>query len=77
MPNTGKKRPRNAILVATAIEIHCPHCDASIVALGGSEFCEPREAREICDGSTKECPSCEGPVRMIWHDKISVAGASE
>jgi hypothetical protein len=65
-------RPRNAVLVATAIEVHCPHCDAAQPAPGGSEFCEPREAKEMCDGTVKSCVACDAPIRMTWHDKAQV-----
>lgn len=67
-----KRRPRNAVLVATAIEVHCPHCEAAQPAPGGSEFCEVREAKEMCDGAVKPCVACDEPIRMIWHDKVQV-----
>ena len=65
-------RPRNAILIATAIEVHCPYCDAAQPAPGGSEFCEVRESKEMCDGSVKACVACDAPIRMVWHDKVQV-----
>lgn len=67
-----KQRPRNVSLVACAIEVHCPHCGTAQPAPGGSEFCEPHEAKEMCDGQIRACVSCDEPIRMTWHDKVSV-----
>ena len=50
--NRLRGRARNAVLVAAAIEVQCPHCGAAQPAPGGSEFCEPSEAREMCDGAS-------------------------
>jgi len=69
---TTKPRPRNAVLVASSIEVHCPHCEAAQPAPGGSEFCEPHEAKEMCDGQIRPCVSCAEPIRMAWHDKVQV-----
>ena len=65
-------RVENAVLVAVAIGIQCPHCDASQPAPGGSEFCEPSEAREMCDDSVVPCVACDQPIRLTWHDKVQV-----
>jgi hypothetical protein len=67
-----KLRPRNAVLVASSIEVHCPYCDSAQPAPGGSEFCEPVEAKEMCDGSVRPCVSCDAQIRMIWSTKVQV-----
>ncbi len=72
-PTTARRtRPKNVVLVAASIEVHCPHCDAAQPAPGGSEFCENREARAMCDDSVRSCVSCDEPIRMVWQDKVSV-----
>ncbi len=65
-------RARNVVLVAVTIEVQCPYCGAAQPAPGGSEFCEPSEARELCDGGVASCVSCDEPIRMTWHDKVQV-----
>lgn len=65
-------KAKNAVIVATAVEIHCPHCDAAQPAPGGSEFCQPSEAREMCDETTRPCVSCDEPIRFAWHDRVQV-----
>ncbi len=74
VPRTSTREPRarNVILVASSIEAHCPHCDAAQPAPGGSEFCEPLEAKEMCDGQVRSCVSCDAPIRMTWQDKVQV-----
>jgi hypothetical protein len=67
-----KLRPRNALLVAVAIEVQCPYCGATQPAPGGSEFCEISEAKEMCGGQIQSCVSCDGPIRVMWHDKVQV-----
>lgn len=71
-PPAPKQRPRNAVLVASSIEVHCPYCEASQPAPGGSEFCEPSEAKEMCDGQIRPCVSCDAPIRLTWHTKVQV-----
>lgn len=67
-----KLRLRNVVLVASSIKIHCPYCDAAQPAPGGSEFCEPIEARGMCDGSVRPCVSCDAQIRMIWSNRVQV-----
>lgn len=63
-------RPRNVVLAASSIEVHCPYCDAAQPAPGGSEFCETHETKEMCDGSVRLCVSCDSPIRTIWNNKV-------
>lgn len=75
--STPARRARDAVLVATEVEVHCPHCDAAQPAPDGSEFLDPGEAREMCDGEVRACASCDAPIRMIWRDGTTRSGGSE
>lgn len=61
------------IIVAASVELHCPRCEATQPAPGGSEFCEPIEARAMCDGRVTNCVACDEPIRMTWQDRVRVA----
>lgn len=65
-------RAKNVVIVASSVEVQCPHCGASQPSPSGSEFCEPYEAKAMCNGEVRECVSCDEPIRMTWHDKAQV-----
>lgn len=69
-------RTPNVIVQAFTVEVVCPHCGSAQPAPGGSEFCEIREAKEMCDGSVKECAACDEQIRMTWPSKAQFGATS-
>jgi hypothetical protein len=61
---------RNAVLVATEIEIRCPYCGVARPAPDGSPGHSTKEALDACERQIEPCGSCGEPIRMAWHDKI-------
>ncbi len=58
------------ILVATTLEVRCPHCGAAQPAEDGSEVMDVGEAKKLCSGNRTQCVACDEPIRLSWHDKV-------
>jgi DNA-directed RNA polymerase subunit RPC12/RpoP len=67
---------RNAIIIAVALEVHCPYCGEPQPAPGGSEMWEPREVEKYAELESGEsvCVSCDKPFKLMRQSRVNVGG---
>lgn len=64
---------RNAIIVAAAVEVHCPHCGDPQPSPGNGSFMwEPHEV--TAQQGDRVCNACDHPFRLIAQNRMSLIG---
>ena len=65
------KRRLNAQIVATAVEVHCPHCGEPLPnPLDGSYLWEPYQV--AANQGARDCNACDEPFTVMSQSKAQV-----
>jgi hypothetical protein len=65
---TARRPVRRAQLIAEAVTVVCPECDAAQPAYGGSEMWTDEDFRK--SSGTRPCVSCDAPLIIQTDSKV-------